>query len=84
MQRPLAAIVIVGLLNHTLLPLVVLPILYTLFGASRGGVLTKSQNAATAAFPISGSCLVTLSGAWHPWHSTPLHIPCVSLVRMGL
>ena len=36
-QRPLATVVIGGILSNTLLTLVVLPVLYSLMGARRGG-----------------------------------------------
>jgi len=36
-QRPLATVVIGGLVSSTLLSLIVLPVLYTLFGRARAG-----------------------------------------------
>jgi cobalt-zinc-cadmium resistance protein CzcA len=43
-QRPLATVVIGGIVSSTLLTLVVLPVLYAVFGAGRRGPGGKSED----------------------------------------
>ncbi|AGC48329.1 CzcA family heavy metal efflux protein [Myxococcus stipitatus DSM 14675] len=53
-QRPLATVVIGGVLSSTLLTLVVLPVLYTVFGAGRSPSEREPLDAPTAASPEEG------------------------------
>jgi cobalt-zinc-cadmium resistance protein CzcA len=50
-QRPLATVVVFGIAADTILTMLVLPVMYLLFGASPQGCKPKGEEAANASLP---------------------------------